>query len=150
MKKLNLLLLGVLWCGFALNSNAQSDTRAWDNFWNIGVNCDGVVDVISGPVHGHVVDHFNPNTGVFEWYKFNAFSDELVSGSTGEVFSFSYFEKGKTDGDYNFWPPSGDLYNTIRFNLRGNEGSHILVTYFWSYDFSADTWTFTLKKAKCL
>lgn len=148
MKKLNLLLLGVLFCAFALNSNAQSDTRAFETFWNIPVPCNGG-DLISGPAHGHVVDHFNPVTGVFEWYKFNLFSDELVSTKTGEVFSVNLSEKGKTDGDYTIWPPTGDLYQIIRFNLRGNEGSHIIVTKSWTYDFSSNKWTFALIKAKC-
>lgn len=150
MKKLNLLLLVVLLCGFALNSNAQSETRAFEQFFNIGVNCDGVTDLISGPVHGHVVDHYNPKTGVFEWYKFNFQSNELVSQNTGEVFSVSYFTRGTTDGDFTYWPASGDTQMTTRFNLRGDKGSHILVTYSWSYDFSAGTWTFTLKSAQCL
>ncbi|MEN8229341.1 MAG: hypothetical protein ABFS38_14375 [Bacteroidota bacterium] len=141
MKKLNLLLLGILLCGFALSSNAQSDTRAFENTWNIRVNCDGVVDVISGQMHGHVVDHYNPQTGVFEWYKFNFFFDEFVSENTGEVFSGSYFNKGGL---------VGDRYWTMRFNLRGDQGSHILVTVIWFYDASTNTWTRIKKSAKCM
>ena len=150
MKKLNLLLLSVFLCGFALNSNAQSDTRKFETTWDIWVNCDGVWDVISGPVHGLVVDHFNPVTGVFEWYKFVFKSDELVSRNTGEVFSVSFYERGTTDGDFNSDPADGDLYITTRFNLRGDEGSHILVTVIWAYDFSTDTWTRIKKTAKCM
>ena len=124
-----------------MNSNAQSETRAFEEFRNIKVNCDGVKDVISGTVHGHVVDHFNPKTGVFEWYKYN-FTGELVSENTGEVFSVSFFDKGNLEMDV-------DRKLTKRFNLRGDQGSHILVTIIWSYDVSANTWTLT-KKVKCM
>lgn len=43
----------------------------------------------------------------------------------------------------------GDQIYRNHFNLRGDQGSHILVSIVWSYDSSADTWTLT-KKAKCL
>ena len=138
----------MLLCCFALSSNAQSDTRKFETDWNINVNCDGVKDKISGPVHGHVVDHYNPKTGVFEWYKFNLFSNELISRNTGEVFSVNFFQRGKTDGSFP-WPYGGDAYITTRFNLRGDQGTHILVTYSWSYDFFSNKWTFTLKSSKC-
>ena len=141
MKKLNLLLLSVFLCGFALNSNAQSDTREFEQYWSHVVNCDGVKDIISGTVHGHVVDHYNPNTGVFEWYKYN-FTGELVRENTGELFAFSFFEKCKMKMDV-------DQKYTKRFNLRGDQGSHILFTRIWFYDVSAGTWTLT-KKVKCL
>ena len=148
MKKSKLLLLGVLLCGFALNSNAQSDSRKFENTTELWVNCDGVQDIISGPMHGVVVDHFNPKTGVFEWFKFTFQSKELVSSNTGEVFSVSYFKKGTIDGDWN--TGEGNRYITTHFNLRGNEGSHILVTVIWSYDFSTNTWTLVQGTTKCL
>lgn len=132
MKKLKLLFLGALVCGFALNLNAQSDSRAFETSWNLWVNCDGVWDNISGPVHGHVVDHYNPKTGVFEWYKFNFQSKELVSNNTGEVFSISYHQRGQL---------IDDMYDKWHFNLRGNEGSHILVTVLWTLDVSTGFWS---------
>lgn len=141
MKNLKFLLLGVLWCGFALNSNAQSETREFETDWTIKVRCDGVLNVISGPVHGHVVDHYNPNTGVFEWYQYFFNSDELVSQTTGEVFSVHFRDRGNIDGD---------CYITKRFNLRGDEGSHILVTVIWSYDLSTNTWTRIKRTVKCM
>lgn len=140
MKNLKLLFLAAALCGFALSSNAQSDAREFETYWSLKVNCDGVVDWISGPVHGHVVDHYNPVSGVFEWYKFNFQSKELVSSNTGEVFSCSFFQRGKLiDNKFDMW----------RFNLRGSEGSHILVTISWTFDVDTGTWTFS-KKAKCL
>jgi hypothetical protein len=87
----------VLLCGFALNSSTQSDTREFENYWNLYVACDGVQAIISGPVTGHVVDHYNPVTGVFEWYIFNFQSKEIVSQNTGEVFSVSFYQKGELD-----------------------------------------------------
>ena len=145
MKKINLLLLGVLLCAFALHSNAQSVPFTTETFWNFKVNCDGVVDIISGQVHVQGVEHHNPVTGVKEWYKYNLFSKELVSANTGEVFSVNRFQKGKTDGDFAIWPFTGDIYTTSRFNLRGDQGSHYLVTLIGVWDFSTGITT-TLKK----
>ena len=145
MKKLKLLLLVVLLCGFALNSNAQSVPhpfeRPLNNPWDLKINCDGVEDVLSGPVHGHVVDHFNPKTGVFEWYKFN-FTGELVSKNTEEAFSVNFFQKGDHDPDV--------YVETKRFNLRGNQGSHILVTVIWFWDNNTSTFGIIKKTVKCI
>lgn len=141
MKNLKLLFACALLCGFALNSNAQSDTREFENYWDLYVTCDGVQDVISGPVNGHVVDHYNPVTGVFEWYKFVFQSNELVSSNTGEVFSVNFYQKGGL---------VGISQTTIRFNLIGNEGSHILVTLIWDVDAATGTWTLIKRTVKCL
>jgi len=148
MKKFNLLLLGVIFCGLAINANAQSETRYWENTWTLKVNCDGVVDILKGPVHGYVVDHYNPVTGVFEWYKFNVKSAELVSQITGEIFRLNGFTKGKTEGDYA--GTLGDTYETYRRKLKGNQGSHYLVDIVWFFDASTKTWTLLEKEIKCL
>jgi len=140
MKNLKLLFLVALMCGFALSSNAQSDSRSFETYWNLFVTCDGVVDKISGPVYGHVVDHYNPKTGVFEWYKFVFRSDELKSKRTGEIFSVSFYQRGTL---------IDDRYDTWHFNLRGDEGSHILVSVLWTLDVSTGTWTRTMT-TKCM
>lgn len=140
MKKLKYVFFAAILCGFALSVNAQSDSRAFETDWWLKVNCDGVVDWIHGPVHGHVVDHYNPITGVFEWYKFNFQSKELVSFNTGEVFSVSYYQRGQLiDDKYDMW----------RFNLRGNLGTHILVTIIWTLDVDSGTWSVE-RKTKCM
>ena len=148
MKNLKLLFVCALLCGFALNSNAQSEVRYWENTWTFQPSCDGVVDVIIGPVHGYVVDHYNPVTGVFEWYKFNILGSELISQTTGEIFSISGKDNGKTEGD---WAGTlGDTYLKFRRNLRGNQGSHYLVTIIWFFDASDNTWSLLEGKTKCL
>lgn len=140
MKNLKLVFIAAILCGFALSVNAQSDSRAFENYWWLKVKCNGVSDWIHGPVNGHVVDHYNPITGVFEWYKFNFQGKELISMNTGEVFSCHFFQKGKlVDDRFDMW----------RFNLKGSEGSHILVTIIWTLNPDNGTWTVE-RKTKCL
>lgn len=150
MKNLKLLFVCALLCGFALNSNAQSEVRYWENTFTFRASCDGVVDIITGPVHGHVVDHYNPVTGVFEWYKFNILGSELVSQNTGEIFAISGSEVGKTEGDFGDPTVVGDVYWKARRNLRGNQGSHYLVTIIWFFDASDNTWSLLEGETKCL
>lgn len=150
MKKFMFFLLVPIFCGFAVHSNAQSEVLYWESIWTFGPNCDGEVDVITGPVHGYVVNHYNPVTGVFEWYKFNILSAELVSQTTGELFSISGKDQGKTEGDFGDPNVVGDLYLTSFRNLRGNQGSHYLVKVIWFFDASTNTWTQIRADIKCL
>jgi hypothetical protein len=148
MKNLKLLFLVALLSGFTLNSSAQSEVRYFEQTMTFRPNCDGVVDVITGPVHGHVVDHYNPKTGVFEWFTFNILGSALVSQTTGELFSISGKTNGKTEGD---WAGTlGDTYIKFRRNLRGNLGSHYLVTIVWFYDAGTNTSSLLQSDIKCL
>ena len=67
-----------LFCGFALNSNAQSSARAFTDTCEFEIKCDGEPELISGEVKGHIVDHVNPETGVLEWFKFNFIGDNFL------------------------------------------------------------------------
>ena len=62
--------------------------------------------------------------------------------STGEVFSVNLTRKI----DY------GEMENVIvtRFNLRGNMGSHILVTRYWYVDPITGTILTEIDETKCL
>lgn len=141
MKALKLLLASFILFGFALSSSAQSVTYKGEGSWEIWAACDGVWDQIMGPIDVHQVAHFNPNTGDLEWVLISFVSDALVSTNTGEVFSINFYRKIQID-------PNENVYVT-RFNLRGDEGSHILVTKFWHFDKSTGIWTET-DETKCL
>jgi len=143
MKNLKLLFLVALMCGFALNSTAQSVTSDYETDWTYYTMCEGVLDIISGPVHVKQVNHYNPKTGVLEWFKWSIHSDELVSLFTGEVFSVNSFHK--SDHDPNVW-----LDGTFRYNLRGDQGTHVLVTIIWTYDADTGTYIRTKRTAVCL
>lgn len=142
MKKLNLLLLGVLFGAFALNSNAQSVTYDYETFWKFPTMCDGEFYWISGMVNGHRVDHYNPKTCELEWFKFTVKSNDLVWNKNGEVFSVNFYHK------YDFDPVAP--VRTYRFNLRGDQGSHILVTKILVWDSITNTWSHIKNTAKCL
>lgn len=118
MERMQLIFLVVLFCGFALNSNAQSETTKQEgqNFWPIPVICDDVNDVLEGPFYFHMVKHWNPETGQLEWYKFSFKSDEIKSRNTGEVFSVNYCIRAKF----------GPYEETFHFNARGDQGSHYI------------------------
>ncbi|MCK4978890.1 MAG: hypothetical protein KAS62_00770 [Candidatus Delongbacteria bacterium] len=141
MKNLKLLFLGALVCGFALNSNAQSVTCEYETYWNFPTLCDGDFYFVSGMVHGHRVDHYNPKTDVLEWYKWSVQSEELVWTRNDEVFSVNFFHKSDFDPD--------GLVQTFRFNLRGDQGSHILFTVIKLWDDNINKWVILRKTAKC-
>ena len=143
MKKLKYLFLSVLLCGFALNSNAKSVAYNYVTDWTFYTMCDGVLDIITGPVQFYQVDHYNPVTGELEWYKYSLNSKELVSLFTGEVFSVNSFHK--SDYDPTVW-----LDGTFRYNLIGDQGTHVLVTIIWTYDDLTGTWIRTKRTAVCL
>lgn len=124
-----------------MSSNAQSETSKYDDTWGIWVTCDGVFDIINGPGYVHKVKHFDPKTGVQDWFKLSFKSDKLVSMKTGEVFSVNFYRKLKIS--------SSEAVETIRFNLRGDAGSHILVTRVWLLDIVTGEWTET-DKTKCM
>lgn len=141
MKNLKLLFIGALLCAFALNGSAQSVSEHLNTTWNIRVECDGVVDFIYGPVDLHRIRHFNPETNALDWAKFMFQSDGLVSWKTGETFSVNFKRKidvGETE----------DVFIT-RFNLRGDAGTHILVTKYWILDKTTGVWTET-EETKCM
>jgi hypothetical protein len=142
MNKLKLLFLAALLCGFALNSNAQSATCEYETYWNFPTLCDGEFYWVSGMVYGKRVDHYNPKTGVLEWYKFTVKSDELVWQKNDEVFTVNFFHKSDFDPDA--------PVKTFHFNLRGDQGSHILFNRILLWDNNIDEWVRIKDKAKCL
>lgn len=148
MKTFKLLFLAALFCGFALSTNAQTETRSWENYWYMAVNCDGEMDFLEGPVHGHVIDHYNPVTGDFEWYKFNVKSAEFVSTVTGEIFRLNGFTMGETEGSFP-WPTGGDMFTTHWRHLKGKNGSHYKLRIVWFFDWSTNTWDLVEFEVKC-
>ena len=150
MKKLNPLLLGVLFCAFALNSTAQSESFYKETTWSpFEINCNGVTDIIRGTQYCQLIHHYNPKTGVFEWY-INKWRAELVSDITEEVFTVNYHLRGITDGDFSNEELGGDAYFIARINARGDKGSDYLVTQILFYDFSANTMNIIRRTMKCL
>jgi hypothetical protein len=114
----------------------------------MAVNCDGEIDYIEGPVHGHVIDHYNPVTGDFEWYKFNVKSAEFVSTVTGEIFRLNGFTMGETEGS--FPPPTGgDMTIANWRHLKGKNGSHYKLKIVWFFDYDANTWDLQVHEVKC-
>lgn len=141
MKNLKLLFLGALVCGFALSSNAQSVSYEYETYWSFPTLCDGEFNWVSGMVYGHRVDHYNPKTGELEWYKFTVKSDELFWTKNDEVFSVNFYHKNKLDPDA--------LVKTFRFNLKGDQGSHILFNRTLIWDANIGEWVKIKDKAKC-
>jgi hypothetical protein len=142
MKTLKYFFMVALLSSFAIGVNAQSEiTNPTATYW-IYVECDGVPDYITGKVELHRIRHYNPNTSVLEWVKLMFKSNSMVSVSTGEVFSVNLTRKI----DY------GEMENVIvtRFNLRGNMGSHILVTRYWYVDPSTGEILTEIDETKCL
>jgi len=142
MKNLKFLFLFALVCGFALNSNAQSVSYEYAENMFFYTLCDGVLDIIYGPVYGTRVDHYNPKTGELEWFKYSVRSEELVSQFTGEIFSVNKFHKEDLDPD--------NPVKSFHFNLRGSEGSHIILNRILNYDASTNTWYKIKDHAKCV
>ena len=141
MKTLGLFFVLALMCCFTLNSVAQSKSDHVVASWFIPFECDGVPDVLTGTVNLHRVMNFNTKTNVLEWVKLNFNSEVLVSESTGEVFSVNLTRKIDI-GEFE------EFYIT-RLNLKGNAGTHILITKYWIYDVANDEWTDT-DETKCL
>lgn len=151
MKKLHQLLLGALFIAFALNATAQTEVSYKESHWPpFVINCNGVEDIISGTQYCQLIHHYNPKTGAFEWF-INKWKAELVSEVTSEVFTVNYRLKGITDGSFNETPdlPDGNAYYKIRYNARGNMGSHYLVTETVYFDFSTGTFSTIERTVKC-
>ena len=125
MKKMQLIVLGVLFCGFALNCDAQSKTKKQEGsmFWTIVVDCGDVFDVIRGPFYFHMTEHWNPVTGQKEWNKFVFKSNEFVSDFTEEVFKVNYYRRAS---DIPF-----EWDENIHFNVKGDQGSHYIGSLTW-------------------
>ena len=142
MKTLKYFFMVALLSSFAICVNAQSEITNPTSTYYIYVECDGVGDYIMGVVELHRIRHYNPNTSALEWVKLMFKSNEMVSMSTGEVFSVNLTRKI----DY------GEMENVIvtRFNLRGNIGSHILVTRYWYVDPITGTILTEIDETKCL
>lgn len=141
MKTLRLFFVLALMCSFTLNSMAQSKSIQVVKSWYIPFECDGVYDEITGDVNLHIVRHFNTETNVLEWVKISYNSDVLVSHSTGEAFSVNFTRKIDIGEFEEVWK--------TRINLKGNAGTHILITRYWIYDITNDEWTET-DEIKCL
>lgn len=141
MKAVKFFFAAILLSSFITVAEAQSIIENPIVTYWIKVECDGVLDYITGDVELHRIKHFNPKTSVLEWVKFMFKSNEMVSVSTGEVFSVNLTRKI----DY------GEMENVIvtRFNLRGNMGSHILVTRYWYVDPITGEMT-EIDETKCL
>lgn len=126
MKKLQLIFLSVLFCGFAFTCHAQSLTTKQEGgpmFNNIPVWCDDVSDYLNGTFYFHMTEHWNPVTGQKEWYKFVFKSDELNSLVTEEVFSVKYYKRGTVI------PLEWD--ETFHFIAKGDQGSRYIGSLTW-------------------
>lgn len=128
MKKMQLIFLSVLFCGFTLNSNGQSKTKKQMGNMplTIKVVCEDAYDEIKGPFYFHMTEHWNPKTGQKEWYKFVAKSNKLVSIFTGEVFKVNFYKRGTVI------PWQWD--EKIHFNAKGDHGSHYIGSLTWVWD----------------
>ena len=142
MKNLKFLFLAAVLCGFALSSNAQSDTYDYETFWWFPTMCEGEWYPVSGMVYGKRVDHYNPKTGELEWYKFTVKGDDLTWTKNDEVFTVNFYHKWDFD-------PAAQV-RTYRFNLRGDQDSYILVTKILLWDSDVGDWIKIRNTAKCL
>ena len=139
MKKMQVIFLGILFCGFALNSNAQSETKKQEGKFprTIVVECGDVFDVIKGYFYFHMTEHWNPVTGQKEWYKFVFKSDGFESDFTDEVFTVNYYIRSSVI------PLEWD--ETFHFNAKGDQGSHYIGSLTWVWGEGV-----TSIKMKCL
>ena len=125
MKKMLLIFLGVLFCGFALNCNAQSETKKQEGNQDLFIRVvwEDVYYELQCPFYFQMTEHWNTVTGPKEWYKFVGKSDQLVSLLTGEVFSVNYYKRGTVI------PMEWD--ETFHFNVKGDQGSHYIGSLTW-------------------
>lgn len=102
-------------------------------YWST-LSCDGaVIDEIWGSVDVHCVMHYE--NGVIVWMTMR-YTGSVTSSNTGEVFEIKSIEK------YNLPQPGIIIFH---FNLKGNQGSHILN----SGTINPSTWEITVDKSIC-
>jgi hypothetical protein len=144
MKKLNLLLFGIILSAFTLSSNAQADVN-WVEFldWDLKVDCnnDGVVDdILEGKQYCLVVHIYDPATDEITYF-INRWRAKLVSKETGEEFSVNYVIRGDVDGS--------DVYSIQHYVAKGDDGSRYLVTQSTYRDINNWPPTILETKVKC-
>lgn len=142
------LLLGV----GLFRVSAQTDVYRWDGVTGLfPVSCDGInVEWIECTGTLHWLSHYDkdPLTGEPRWAWVRA--QVIWTGTsmlTGETF------KGvENDPGIEIYDPETGYYikeeGTIHGILIGNMGSHLNITFSYTYD-QKGNWTFTFVEAKC-
>lgn len=138
------ILVSIVFCLAVMNVNAQSISNEFTTYTGIGFECDGVYDVAWGDATWHTVIHYNKDGNV-DWFKMQVHSEEMVSQSTGEIFTLSYIDK--EDG---FWALGEVIEVTYHFNLVGDMGTHLIYSMTYEIDTATFTWTLINEKSKCL
>ena len=141
--KANLILTAVV-VFFFFNvgvTNAQSTSEKLDNYLEFMVECDGVQDIINGPVPQHKVNHTN-KTGDSDWVNSQFIGKDLVSMATGELFRVNLIVTVETV------VPGTIFQITKHYNLVGSEGSHMLYSVVIIYDWTGGYFKATVLKEK--
>jgi hypothetical protein len=150
--KTKTFLLICLFLGLGIGRlSAQTDVYKWSDVPGMfPVSCDGVnVETLSYTFKLYWQSHYEKDkvTGDQKWAWVKAHATWTATSSTGEVFKATEHDPGVEIYD----PVTGDYImevGTWHAILNGNMGSHINVTFSYSYD-QKGNWTFAFLEAKC-
>ena len=144
MKTIKFLFAAVLISFLAYGSaGAQLRQAKTTQDWEWYIGCNGEPELITGQFDVHEMIHFKyDNEYYVHWSKIMAITGEAVSQATGEVFRANWMLK------MDRYEPGTVFYRSIRFNLVGDRGTHILMAITLKYDWTGGELVVTVERIK--